>query len=196
MIVITITMVLWYWTPTSRYRCQSGIDKLTLIHLNYYTRSYSHFSRTNFDDILFSFILIRLIQTVSCLTLWSDNHQWTSRKILIKWSNAMGWSPFQQISATLVFLLFQRGKILSFSFMNRHWTVTCRWARLPRRSVSVPSWRHSGWRRTASPLIASPPLSWLTGNLVFQCFQYILQILPHPSQIAVWQKYPVPLLKD
>ena len=47
-----------------------------------YTRSYSHFSRTNFDDILFSFFLIRLIQTVSCLTLWSDNHQWTSQLLI------------------------------------------------------------------------------------------------------------------
>ena len=46
-----------------------------------YTRSYSHFSRTNFDDILFSFFLIRLIQTVSCLTLWSDNRQLKVNKV-------------------------------------------------------------------------------------------------------------------
>ena len=53
-----------------------------MLYIYVYTRSYSHFSRTNFDDILFSFILIRLIQTVSCLTLWSDNHQWTSQLLI------------------------------------------------------------------------------------------------------------------
>ena len=45
-----------------------------------YTRSYSHFSGTNFDNILFLNFLS--IQTVSCLTLWSDNHQWTSQLLI------------------------------------------------------------------------------------------------------------------
>ena len=55
------------------------------------------------------------ISRLQATELVLNRNQVRPRKILIRWSSAMGWGPFQQISAT-----FQRGKILFFSFMNRH----------------------------------------------------------------------------
>ena len=43
-------------------RCIMGSNALQKLILKLYTRSYSHFSRTNFDNILFSFFLIRQLK--------------------------------------------------------------------------------------------------------------------------------------